>query len=245
MVPRVAGRQVDDHARTRHDYDELLLSRVLPTFETVELRRITPPMVRAWVADVTTAGLSTARITKAMHLLRSSLGQAVADEILVRNPAAQVTVARARRRDQLFLAVEQVSTLAEAAGAARTAQGSSFAGWPTRGMRWGETVALERPAVDVRRRRVRITEAISTVGGRTRVGDTKSPKSGTITMPAFLADRVAAHLVDVEPDGLVYTAPQGGSLRSSNWRRRVWGPRSYAGIDPGLRIHDLRHTAAA
>ncbi len=65
-------------------------------------------------------------------------------------------------------------------------------------------------------------------------------------MPGFLADRVAAHLVDVEPDGLVFTANRGRSLRSSNWRRRVWGPAIIdAAVDPKLRIHDLRHTAVS
>lgn len=49
-----------------------------------------------------------------------------------------------------------------------------------------------------------------------------------------------------EPDALAFTAPGGGPLRNSNFRRRVWLPAvSQAGLPEGLRIHDLRHTAAS
>lgn len=44
----------------------------------------------------------------------------------------------------------------------------------------------------------------------------------------------------------MFTSPQGGPLRHSNFYSRVWRPAvSRAGLPEGLRIHDLRHTAAA
>ncbi len=47
-------------------------------------------------------------------------------------------------------------------------------------------------------------------------------------------------------DGLVFTSPRGGPLVHSNWRARVWVPaKEAAGVDEGLRPHDLRHTGAA
>jgi hypothetical protein len=58
---------------------------------------------------------------------------------------------------------------------------------------------------------------------------------------------LAVHLdrwAEPGPDGLVFPAPEGGPLRRSNFRRRVWVPATEAvGLD-GLRFHDLRHTAA-
>jgi hypothetical protein len=43
----------------------------------------------------------------------------------------------------------------------------------------------------------------------------------------------------------VFTAPQGGPLRVTAFRARVWRPATrMAGLD-GLRIHDLRHKAVA
>jgi hypothetical protein len=43
----------------------------------------------------------------------------------------------------------------------------------------------------------------------------------------------------------VFTAPQGGPLRVTGFRARVWRPATRAAGLDGLRIHDLRHTAVA
>jgi integrase len=48
-----------------------------------------------------------------------------------------------------------------------------------------------------------------------------------------------------EPEGFVFTAPQGGPLRVTAFRARVWRPATRAAGLDGLRIHDLRHTAVA
>ena len=64
-------------------------------------------------------------------------------------------------------------------------------------------------------------------------------------MPAFLADRLAAHLGTITEDGLVFTAPKGGPLRSSPFRQTVWMPAVEAAGLEQLRIHDLRGTAAS
>src|SRR5918995_2373336 len=48
-----------------------------------------------------------------------------------------------------------------------------------------------------------------------------------------------------DPEAFVFSAPQGGPLRVTAFRARVWRPATRAtGLD-GLRIHDLRHTAVA
>ena len=43
----------------------------------------------------------------------------------------------------------------------------------------------------------------------------------------------------------MFTAPQGGPLRVTGFRARVWRPATRAAGLDGLRIHDLRHTAVA
>jgi integrase len=59
-------------------------------------------------------------------------------------------------------------------------------------------------------------------------------------------EELAAHLGPVGPaDAYVFTADQGGVLRTSNFRVKVWLPAvRAAGLAP-LRPHDLRHTAVA
>jgi integrase len=58
---------------------------------------------------------------------------------------------------------------------------------------------------------------------------------------------LAEHLegfVEGGPDTLVFEAPEGGFMRRSNFRRRVWVPATRQVEVEGLRFHDLRHTAA-
>jgi integrase len=48
-----------------------------------------------------------------------------------------------------------------------------------------------------------------------------------------------------DPEAFVFSAPQGGPLRVTAFRARVWRPATRAAGLDGLRIHDLRHTAVA
>jgi len=48
------------------------------------------------------------------------------------------------------------------------------------------------------------------------------------------------------PDTWLFTAPEGGPLRESNWKRSVgWAAATAAIGRRGFRVHDLRHTAAS
>jgi integrase len=68
-------------------------------------------------------------------------------------------------------------------------------------------------------------------------------------IPGFLRDLLATHLATEVADGpaaLVFTSSEGDPLRNSNFRRRIWNEAvTEAGLEPGLRIHDLRHTCAS
>jgi hypothetical protein len=68
----------------------------------------------------------------------------------------------------------------------------------------------------------------------------------TVGLPRFVAEELAAHLADADDlDAFVFTAPQGGPLRVTGFRARVWRRATRAAGLDGLRIHDLRHTAVA
>ena len=47
-----------------------------------------------------------------------------------------------------------------------------------------------------------------------------------IALPRRLADGLTQHLeaFPFDADGLLFTAPEGGSLRRTNFRRRIWLP---------------------
>ena len=70
-----------------------------------------------------------------------------------------------------------------------------------------------------------------------------------MVIPSFLREMLNHHLVTycgTDPDGLVFTASNGSPLRNSNFTKNVWQPAlETAQLPAALRIHDLRHTAAA
>ena len=89
------------------------------------------------------------------------------------------------------------------------------------GLRWGELAALRRDRVDVLRRQLQVTEALTELSGRLEFGSPKTHRSRTAYLPRFVAEMVGQHLetVPTEPESLVFTAPNGGPLRYSNMRR--------------------------
>src|SRR6478735_2705106 len=91
-------------------------------------------------------------------------------------------------------------------------------------------------------------ETCSEVEGRLLFADVKTPASRrTVAIPVFLVDLVAEHLSHVdrrEPNDLVFTAPEGGPLRRSLFRQRVWLPAVERADLKGLTFHGLRHSAA-
>lgn len=227
---------------TRANYESNLRSRILPHFGAIPISRITPGGVRLWVTELCGAGLSAASVRQARQILHAALEVAVMDGILPRNAVDPVSPPSVRPRRQLFLTEAELESLAEAAEQRQETMGSLvlLLGWS--GLRWGEAAALRGRRVDVNRRRIQVVEAVAEVGGRLEWGTPKTHDGRTVILPRFVVDALPIS----EPDGLVFTAPKGGALRTSNFRRDVWHPAcKTSGMPEGLLVHDLRDTAAS
>ena len=227
---------------TRANYESNLRSRVLPRFGSVPIARITPAEVRAWMADLRAEGLSAASVRQARQVVHAALEVAVVDGLLVRNPVDPVKAPQVRPRRQLFLTEAQLALLAQKAEDRQPTMGAlvQLLGWS--GLRWGEAVALRGEGVDASRRRIRVTEAVAEVGGRLEWGTPKTHESRTVLVPRFVIEALPV----VGSEKLVFTAPKGGPLRTTNFRRDVWAPACQAaGMPEGLLVHDLRDTAAS
>jgi len=237
-------------SKTKLGYESLLRCRVLPTFATYQLRRIDPASVRTWISDMDADGLSPSRIRQAHQVLRASLDQAVDDGLIPRNPAVGIKVPADRTREMLFLTAEQVHELADLAGEHQPGADTlvTFLAWS--GLRWSEAVALRSRSLDVLRNRVTVSEAATEVGGKLVYGPTKTHRARTIVIPRSVSNLLAVNAIPDLSGDPVFTAPRGGPLRSSNFRRAVWLPSvaTFTAAYPnliGLRVHDLRHTAAS
>ena len=93
--------------------------------------------------------------------------------------------------------------------------------------------------------------------GRTRLGEVRGhlrfgpPKTAAarraVSVPSWLPDVIEQHLEDhpAGPDGLIFTAPEGGPFRRNTFRSRFWLPAVADPIGQPMRFHDLRHSHVA
>lgn len=227
--------------KTLYGYRSLLNSRVLPQWADVPLSRVAHEEVAAWVAAMRSDGLSPSRVRQAYHVLTAMLDDAVKAGKLARNPAAKVQLPRLQEVEAQYLTYGQLEALAVACGPYRLLV--LVLGYT--GLRFGEAAGLRASRVDVSGGRLRVAETAAEVGGRVLFGPPKTHEKRTVPLLPFLREELSERLAGMGPGELLFQAPQGGVLRSGNFRRRYF---DRAAADVGLRgftPHGLRHTAAS
>jgi integrase len=116
------------------------------------------------------------------------------------------------------------------------------------GLRWAELGGRRRRHVDLAGARLHVVEQAAEVAGKFIIGPPKTDAGQrVVTLPTLAVTALAEHLdryAAPGPDGLVFLSARGKHLARSSFRRLVWLPAvRKVGLD-GLRVHDLRHTAA-
>lgn len=239
--------KVDLRPSTLARLDSTLRAQVLPEFGPRRLDTIGNAEVRAWIARMTAEGRSATTIRKAYFALNDLLAAAVADRRLTFNPAQDVRLPAERYEEQRFLAPDDIARLLEAVSADRYRALVRVAVYG--GLRFGELAALRRGSVNPLRGRVSVTETLVDVAGHLSLGPPKTRNSRrTVPLPRSIVTGLEEHLVEFvapEDDAFVFTGPEGGPLRRSLFRSRVWLPAVSAASLEGLRFHDLRHTFVA
>jgi integrase len=237
--------------RTREIYELQLRLHVLPPVRpdvpalgSVPLADITPELVRAWYGGLAaTRGPSVA--AKAYSRLRQILGQAVDDDRIAKNPCRINHGAVERHPEQRFASLIELYQLA---GAVPDRYRALVLTAGLGGLRQGELFALRRRDVDllhasisVRRKRLRLASGLV-------IEDHPKSEAGRrrVAIPSPLVMELDRHLlayVAAAADAYVFTSAANQPLEASNFRSRIWQPATRAVGVPGLRFHDLRHTA--
>jgi integrase len=91
-------------------------------------------------------------------------------------------------------------------------------------------------------------ESATEINGQIEFGPTKNRRNRNVTVPEFLMKRIGEHLDSYavhDPDALMLGSPRGGPLRFSNFRHGVWSTAPEGTDLEGVRIDDLRRTAAS
>lgn len=218
---------------------------ILPELGRLPMARLTPELVDALLESEKKRGLASSTRRRHYATIRRMCQVAVERNLIAKNPCDKVTPPRVVETEMRFLDVDQVDALAAAIGDRYTAWAYTAAYC---GLRWSETVGLRRAHVGDQRITV-VEQLIKRSDGRWHRDEPKTAKGKrVVTMPAFLDDVLGEHLAvwsQPTPDGLVFPN-QNNSQMGPSFSANVFKPAlRRAGIDPKVRIHDLRHTAVA
>jgi integrase len=165
----------------------------LARFGTYRIGRTPPDDVEDWLSDELDAGLAPSSVHRHYRTLRRVLHVAVVKQKLAANPCDRVDPSHVPKRDMAFLTWADVVALAEA----HTERYRSLIYLAVdSGMRWSELVGLRRSRVDLRNRKVRVTEQLVHLGpGHWERKEPKTPASiRSITISSVTADLLADHL---------------------------------------------------
>lgn len=241
---------------TRERYTGIANGILTQEFGGVPLNKMSRPVVRAWIAAQVDAERPAETIHKQAGVVRRALALGVEDGLLASNPADGRKLPPITPTEMRFLDLDQLTKLAAAAGT------DSAAIWVLGicGLRMGELVGLRHGDIDRRAGVIHIARSVTLVNNRHVEGPPKNKKRRTVPLPPTVADMIPAAL---NPDQLVFPAPEGGFIRHGNWRTRIFDPAVTAAkvspitvekvvkgkkmkvVEYELHPHELRHTAAS
>lgn len=224
--------------------DAYFRNLILPAFGHLRLAKIHPLQLQQWVSALDADGYAPATVRKAYQLVSAAFDAAVNSDLIPRTPCRGIKLPRMRRDEMRFLTADEIDHLADSIDSRYRALVLTAA---YTGLRIGELAALKVNRLNMLRRQIKVVETLSEVRGELHLGPPKSQASRrTVTMPAFLVEELAAHLATYrDQDDWVFTSPEGGPIRRTNFRRRYWQRAVKASVGEPLRFHDLRHSHAA
>lgn len=231
----------------RETYRRDLDRYILPTLGDLPLKRLTPAAIDAYLAAELERGLAPSTVNRHYRTLHRMCAVAVARTKLAQNPCTLVEVPTVPKSEMRFLTLDQVEQLADAI-APRYRAWVLIAAYG--GIRWSEGVGLQRSMV--------LDGDTLAIGSQLirradKTWDRSEPKTARgvrkVRLPATVADELGGHLdtyTGPDPGALVFPNQHGSPMNGPSFTGNVFKPAlRRSGIDEGVRIHDLRHTAVA
>ena len=232
--------------QTKQHYADQMRLHVLPTLGRVRLSAVGPRDLKRLAVKLREEGLSENSVRLAFAPLKAMLATAVEEEVIRRNPAVGVKIARPRELDEHG---ETVTVKALTADELRRL----LAELPVRhrllfelvavtGLRIGEALGLQWRHVDFGRRRLLVRR-------RWYRGTFAPPKSAYGRRDVPLTAAMARRLWELRKerrgvdDALVFGTSAGTPLGDANLYRAFKPAAARAGV-PWASFHTLRHTCA-
>ena len=206
------------------------LKRMMPHLGSKAREDVTPDDVRRMLAALKKSGLSDGTVSRTLDVARQLLPKAATEGVRYRIKE------RRRRR----IATRQQAAAIEQAIDPRykLLVRTAFA----TGARWGELIALR--GTDVEQRgggyAVKIRRTVEEVGRE--CSERGYGKTESAMRDITVSEDLALDLMASGPE-LCFPGPRGGYLARSTFRRVFWLPAIKTAGIPGLRFHDMRHSA--
>lgn len=233
--------------RTLDLYGKLLDRLILPTFGETPMAEVTREEVSTWY-EALPAEHATQR-AHAYALLRSLFAQAIDERKpgVDENPCRIKGAGRTERKSRVTTATPKEFDLLAAGMPDRLQLLVLLAGWL--GLRFGEVAELRRGDIDVKKREVTVSRALTRLNGVDAVGPTKNTAGDrVVTIPKHIVPAIEAHMaqhVGKRRDALLFPNPPGSD---THWTHghiyKHWIVARDAAGRSDLRLHDLRHSAA-
>ena len=157
---------------TQETYRRDLNKYVLPRFGSYRLGQLPADEIENWLNDEMAAGIAPSSVHRHYRTLRRMLQVAVQKQKILTNPCERVDPPRVPKHEMVFLGWDEAIRLAEAH---RDRYRALIYLAVDSGMRWSELVGLRRGKVDLRNRKVRVTEQLVQLGDRSFLR--KEPKT--------------------------------------------------------------------
>ena len=229
---------------------------IIPNLGMVKLKKLTSVQIQQMYNKIKTSGrvprykkpmppgLSNSYVRRVHMVLRAALQQAVNERLIPYNPCDNCRIPPKEKKEMKIIPPDQVGAYlreAEAYGVL-----PMFYLELTSGLRRGELMALLWEDLDIENRILSVSKQVVRVKGQLEVTEPKT--SNSIRKVALPRQTVELLIQEHEkhPDNpIMFPSPRTGSYWSPDGVSRInKNLLARAGIDTGVRFHDLRHTFA-
>ena len=184
------------------------------------------------------------RVVRGVHtLLHNCLEQAVAERLILTNPAQGCKLPQLEKKEMKILPQEKIGMyLAEAE---RRGLLAAFYLELTTGLRRGELLALQWTDLDVESKTLSVTKQVNRINGELAVSPPKTRNSiRTLALPQQAVDLLIAEHKKHPRNPYLFPSPKTGTMYDPDAFRRTHDKILKAIGAEHIRFHDLRHTFA-
>ena len=242
---------------TKAYYTNYIENHIIPGIGSIPLDKLTTIQIQRFYNNLQKSGRVqrknfpelrdkslSPRVVRGVHtLLHNCLEQAVAERLILTNPAQGCKLPQLEKREMKILPQEKIGMyLAEAEKRGLLA---AFYLELTTGLRRGELLALQWTDLDIENRTLAVTKQVNRINGELVVGPPKTRNSvRTLALPQQAVDLLIAEHKKHPRNPYLFPSPKTGTMYDPDAFRRTHDKILKAIGAEHIRFHDLRHTFA-